>query len=199
VLNIFKDLNGFFDNQKQRLWQKNREIRELCGSTVAVIGCGSVGTECAKRFRAFGTKILGVDLYEPSDAVYDRYFNIENIKEALSLADVIVITLPLTEQTKGLFNADILDSCRKDAILVNISRGAVVDEKALCGYLDKGVISGAVLDVFENEPLAEDSPLWKYNNVIITPHNSFVSKKNTDRLFELCCSNLDAFLKGENK
>ena len=199
VLNLYKNANGFYENKKKHLWQKNRQIRELCGSTVCVVGCGSVGTECAKRFKAFGTRVIGVDLYKPSADTYDAYYDIKSIKDALSVSNVIVITLPLTQETKGLFNEEMLLSCRQGAVIVNISRGPVLDENALCDLIESGHIGGAVLDVFETEPLNENSRLWDYDNVIITPHNSFVSDKNNDRLFELCCNNLKGFLKEENK
>lgn len=196
VLSLYKHLNTFYENQKAHIWQKDRELRELCGETVAVVGCGSVGTECAKRFSAFGTKVIAVDITKPESEIYSEFYNINDIKKALGIADTVVLTIPLTDETRGMFNEKMFSHFKDGSVLVNISRGAVVNEKDLVKTLESGKISGAVLDVFENEPLAENSVLWEKKNVIITPHNSFVSSKNNARLFNLAYGNLKTSMKG---
>lgn len=196
VLNLYKHLNTFYENQKAHIWQKDRELRELCGETVAVVGCGSVGTECAKRFSAFGTKIVAVDITKPESEIYSEFYDIKDIEKALEISDVIVLTVPLTSETKGMFNCEMFSHFKDGSVLVNISRGAVVNEKDLINALESEKISGAVLDVFENEPLAENSELWDMENVVITPHNSFVSSKNNTRLFSLAYDNLKSSMKG---
>lgn len=196
VLNLYKHLNTFYENQKAHIWQKDRELRELCGETVAVVGCGSVGTECAKRFSAFGTKIVAVDITKPESEIFSEFYNINDIKKALGIADTVVLTIPLTDETRGMFNEEMFSHFKDGSVLVNISRGAVVNEKDLINALESEKISGAVLDVFENEPLAENSELWDMENVVITPHNSFVSSKNNTRLFNLAYDNLKTSMKG---
>lgn len=196
VLSLYKHLNTFYENQKAHIWQKDRELRELCGETVAVVGCGSVGTECAKRFSAFGTKIVAVDITKPESEIYSEFYNINDIKKALGIADTVVLTIPLTDETRGMFNGEMFSHFKDSSVLVNISRGAVVNEKGLVKALESGILSGAVLDVFENEPLAENSKLWDMENVVITPHNSFVSSKNNTRLFSLAYDNLKTSMKG---
>ena len=196
VLSLYKHLNTFYENQKAHIWQKDRELRELCGETVAVVGCGSVGTECAKRFSAFGTKIVAVDITKPESEIYSEFYNINDIKKALGIADTVVLTIPLTDETRGMFNEEMFSHFKDGSVLVNISRGAVVNEKDLINALESGILSGAVLDVFENEPLAENSELWDMENVVITPHNSFVSSKNNTRLFNLAYDNLKTSMKG---
>lgn len=193
VLSLFKNLNGFFEKQKNSQWIKNRNIRELCGSTVAVIGCGSVGAECAKRFKAFGARVIGVDILNNSNPYYDDFYLLSDIEIALNKADIVVLTLPLTDETKGMINNELFRKFKKNAILVNIARGAVVNENDLIDALKSGQLGGAVLDVFEEEPLPESSPLWMLDNVIITPHNSFVSPNNSKRLFDLTYKNLKSF------
>ena len=112
----------------------------------------------------------------------------------MSKADVIVLTLPLTEETKNFFN-DERFSCVKDgSILVNIARGAVVNEECLIDNLKNGKLGGAVLDVFCTEPLNEKNELWDMKNVIVTPHNSFVSSKNQERLFNVVYNNLKEYM-----
>lgn len=197
VLSLYKHTAQFLKNQKSHSWVKDRTVRELAGDTALIVGCGSVGTECAKRLRAFDMHILAADICRPTADCYDAYFPMERLSEALAAADVVVLTLPLTEDTRGMFCADLLRNCKTSAILVNLARGAVVCEADLTDALQNGTLGGAVLDVFETEPLSEESPLWDMENVLITPHNSFVSPKNNARLFQCIYENLKAFLESE--
>lgn len=199
VLELYKHFNSFIVNQKKHIWEKDRTVRELQGDTVCIVGCGSVGTECAKRFKAFGTTVIGADLVEPQSEYYDEYVPMDRLSEALAKADVVILTLPLTDETHGMFNKDMFARFKSGAVLVNIARGAVVNEEDLISALENEMLGGAVLDVFQNEPLPENSPLWDMDNVIITPHNSFVSPKNNGRLFELIMDNLKKYIdRGRN-
>ncbi|MCR4594335.1 MAG: hydroxyacid dehydrogenase [Clostridiales bacterium] len=197
ILNIYKGFNGFYDNQKKHIWDKNRKVRELEGSVAAIVGCGSIGNECAKRLRTFSVKLIGVDIVKPQADLYDEFVEVENIKKAFSEADIVILTLPLTDETRDMVNLDLLSCCKKDVLIVNLARGALINETDLITVLKNGLAGGAFLDVFEEEPLREDSPLWDMDNVIVTPHNSFVSDKNSDRFFKLAYENLKAFAKGE--
>ncbi len=193
VLQLLKNSRFFADNQKSGLWVKNRDVLELYGKRVCIVGCGSVGTECAKRFKAFGCDVYGVDLYPRDDDSYRVIYPLEDIKIALSSAFVTVLTLPLTAESHHIINSDILNSLPDGAIIVNIARGGVADTDALVDALRNGKLSGAVLDVFENEPLEQDNPLWGMQNVIITPHNSFVSDGNALRLADVITANLRGY------
>lgn len=188
VLQLYKQAAFFRENQRQHLWEKHRGLSELCGKQVLIVGCGSVGNECAKRFTAFGCRVTGVDLFPREDSLYDRILPLEQLDEALKTTDVVVLTLPLTEQTKHLFNEERFDSLKSSAVLVNIARGAIVDTEVLLRHIDH--IGGVVLDVFEEEPLTETSLLWDKENVILTPHNSFVGEGNSMRLKEIVLSHL---------
>ena len=188
VLQLYKQAAFFRENQRQHLWEKHRGLSELCGKQVLIVGCGSVGNECAKRFTAFGCRVTGVDLFPREDSLYDRILPLEQLDEALKTTDVVVLTLPLTEQTKHLINDERLGLLKPIAVLVNIARGAIVDTGALLRYIDN--LGGAVLDVFEEEPLPESSLLWDKENVILTPHNSFVGEGNSMRLKEIVLSHL---------
>ena len=189
VLQLYKQSHFFYENQKKRVWEKHRGLLELCGKTVCIVGCGSVGTECAKRFQAFGCKVLGVDLYPREDNAYKKIYSLSSLDEALSQANVVVLTLPLTEETRYMMNEQRFAKMKNGSVLVNIARGAVVEENALCQALDEKLL-GAVLDVFEMEPLAEDNVLWQKENVMITPHNSFVGDGNLERLYQVILGNL---------
>ena len=183
VLDIYKGMGQFREQQKRHEWIKNRNLRELAGSTVVIIGCGSVGTECAKRFKAFGCRVIGIDLILRDDECYDQIKGMAALDEELAKADVIVLTLPLTDETKDLINQRRLDLIQ--GILVNISRGAVVDQTALENW--NGI---AVLDVFSEEPLDTNSHFWDNSNMIITPHNSFVGTGNSERLTNVVLNGL---------
>ena len=191
VLQLYKQSRFFYQNQNISKWEKHRELLELYGKTVVIIGCGSVGTECAKRFSAFGCNVVGVDLYPREDKNYNRMVALDLLDTAISDADIVVLTLPLTDQTYHLIDEERLRKLKKNAILVNISRGAVIDTVALIECLPN--IGGAVLDVFEEEPLSQNNPLWNMENVIITPHNSFVGDENQVRLYNLILRNLNKY------
>ena len=190
VLQLYKQSRFFYENQKKSGWEKHRNVLELYGKTVCIVGCGNVGTECAKRFQACGCKVLGVDLYPREDIAYEKMYPLENLDEALSQADVVVLTLPLTDETRHMVNDGRFANMKDGSVLVNIARGAVVDEKALLKALDEKLL-GAVLDVFEEEPLSADNPSWKKENVILTPHNSFVGDGNSERLYWVIIENLE--------
>ena len=188
VLQLYKQAAFFRENQRQHLWEKHRGLSELCGKQVLIVGGGSVGNECAKRFAAFGCRVNGVDLLPRENSLYDNILPLEQLDEALKAADIIVLTLPLTEQTKHLINDERLGLLKLTAVLVNIARGAIVDTEALLRHINH--LGGAVLDVFEEEPLPESSPLWDKKNIILTPHNSFVGEGNLERLKKVVIANL---------
>lgn len=190
VLQLYKQSRFFYENQKKSVWEKHRGVLELYEKSVCVVGCGSVGNECAKRFCSFGCKVLGVDLYPREDALYEKMYELSKTDEALAQADVVVLTLPLTEETRRMMNAERFSKMKEGSVFVNIARGAIVDEQALIKALDEKLL-GAVLDVFEEEPLGEKSELWNLENVIITPHNSFVGENNAKRILEVVLANLN--------
>ena len=113
--------------------------------------------------------------------------------DVLSVSDIIVLTLPLTSETRNMMNCGRFAIMKKSAVLVNIARGALIDEEALIRALDGGLM-GAVLDVFWDEPLPQKSPLWEKENVIVTPHNSFVGEGNAERLWRVIYGNLESLL-----
>ena len=177
VLERYKQLSVFRQQQRDRQWKKLRELRELAGKTVVIIGCGDVGTECAKRFRAFGTYVVGVNRTIREEEGFDAVVGLEKLDEALRSADIAVVTIALSEETRGLVKARLL---KPEALLANVSRGATVDlTGAGCELL---------LDVFETEPLDAGSDLW--DRATVTPHNSFVGDGNSARLSALILKNL---------
>lgn len=185
VLQLYKRAEVFRRNQREHRWVKQRDLLELSGKTVLIVGCGNVGTGCAKRFAAFGCQVTGINTDGRANEACSRTVSMAFLDEELPQADVVVLTLPLMEQTRHLLDAKRMGLMKDGAVLVNVARGAIVDETALIQELPR--LGGAVLDVFEEEPLAEGSPLWDVENVIVTPHNSFVGDGNTERLWcDIC-------------
>ncbi|MEL7568504.1 MAG: NAD(P)-dependent oxidoreductase, partial [Clostridiaceae bacterium] len=181
ILEIYKKSRLFYKNQELHKWEKQRILFELTDKTAAIIGFGNVGLEIAKRLKAFGVNIISVDIRKIESDYVDESLLINDIDQALEKSEVVVLTLPLTDETRHIIHKDKLDIMKDNAVLINVARGGVIDEAALIEALNGGKFFGVALDVFEEEPLGE-SPLWSFENVIITPHNSFVSDKVNERL-----------------
>ena len=199
LLNIYKRARFFEHNQQQRRWQKARDLRELAGRTACIVGFGDVGREVAKRLRGFDVRIIGVDLLPAESPLADRVVGIDALTHVLPEADFVVLTVPLTPDTRHLVDDETIAVMKQDAVVVNVSRGAVVDEDALVRALGQGKFLGVALDVFENEPLDAGSELWGYERVLVTPHNSFVSDRTRERLVGLVVANLGAVLESSGR
>ncbi len=189
VLTLYKQQRFFSDKQKESVWEKHRGLLELAGKTVLIVGCGSVGQACAKRFSAFDCVVLGADVVTDEKAYFEKIYPMSGLYEALAKADIVVLTLPLIPETMHLMNVQAFDAMKEGSVLVNIARGGVVDTNALVSALEDKLY-GAVLDVFETEPLSADSPLWTMDHVILTPHNSFVGDGNAQRLADVIMENI---------
>lgn len=189
ILEIYKKSRVFYKNQEQHKWEKQRGLLELTDKTASIIGFGSVGMKIAKRLKVFGVNVISVDRQIREAGYVDEALLIDDLDHALKKSDIIILTLPLTDETRHLINKDKISIMKDNAVLINVSRGGIIDETALIESLKEDKFLGVALDVFEEEPLVE-SPLWDFENVIITPHNSFVSDKVSERLFELMVENL---------
>ncbi len=190
ILEIYKNSKYFYEKQKEHLWEKDRKLFELAGKNAVIIGTGSIGKEIAKRLKAFEVNIFAVDLYEISESYIDEYYSLEKLNEVLTKSDIVILTLPLSEKTKYMINKDNIKLMKQNSVLVNISRGSIINEKDLIGEIKKNKFLGVILDVFEKEPLDEKSELWDFDNVIVTPHNSFISEGNNERMFKVIKENL---------
>ena len=196
ILEICKNAQSFFRKQQEHTWGKDRSLLELTGKKVCIVGYGDVGHETAKRLAAFGTEITAVNRSRvEEDGVISRWLPLDRLNEALSETDIIILCIALTEETRGLLNADRMRLMKQGSILVNVARGALIDEKALTSCLKEGKLRGAALDVFETEPLSAESELWGMPEVIIGPHNSFVGDNVSERMFSLIYRNLEKMLK----
>lgn len=187
ILQLYKQSRFFAENQIQRKWEKHRGLLELSVKRVCILGCGDVGREIAKRLKAFGCHITGVNRTVRVLPDFDEILPLCKLSEAAD-CDIFVCCIALTEETRGMVNKEIFDRLRDGAVFVNVARGAVVNEADLIAWLQSG--GHAVLDVFEEEPLPESSPLWDMENVLLTPHNSFVGEGNRVRLWGTIKENL---------
>ena len=190
ILQLVKQSRFFYENQKQHIWEKSRTLGELAGKTAVIVGAGNIGSEVAKRLKAFDVTVVGIDITTDQRPYFDKIELLNNLDEQLKAADIVVLTLPLTDDTKGMFDKSKFDLMKNSCIFVNIARGQLVVENDLVDALNNKKISGAVLDVFETEPLEKTSPLWDMDNVIKTPHNSFVGVGNTERLSKIIFENI---------
>lgn len=190
VLEFYKKSSFFYENQREKIWKKNRQILELKGKTASVIGFGSNGKEIAKRLAAFDVNIIAVDVRRVECEYIREYLTIDSLKQVLSRSDLVILALPLTDETYHIIDEEELKCMKDDAVIINNARGSIINEKALIKEVEKGRFLGVGLDVFEDEPIIKTSKLWEFKNVSITPHNSFVSEKNDARLFELIVKNL---------
>lgn len=194
VLEHYKQ-GWFFKNEQDSCrWSKHRGLRELSGTRVAVIGAGNVGQEVAKRFHAMGCKTIGFDIHTNSTDGFDEMQLTSSLLELVDSMDIVVVTAPLLPSTKGLISRDVMLAMKNNSMLVNIARGGLIDQNAMIDVLSERKDLFVALDVFEEEPLSSESPLWKMENVAVSPHNSFVSNGNDERMFNVIYNNLKNFI-----
>lgn len=194
ILEHFKHFTSFNQSQHCQEWNKDRGIREINGTRAAIIGAGNIGQEVAKRLSAFGSTVTGYDVILGERAFFDSVHHINELSSEINGYDIVILTAPYTPETHHLISKEILLSMKKDAILVNIARGGLIDTQALIEALKSRPDLFAALDVFEEEPLSKNSPLWTLPNVAVSPHNSFVSNGNNARMFSVIYNNLKSFL-----
>lgn len=198
VLALTRRLHVALRNQLHRRWERRAAVGdEIRGKTMGILGLGHIGGEIAEKAAVFGMGVIGTKRTPVPVAYVDRVYPPEGLADVLRDADVLVIALPLTAQTRGLIGEGELRAMKRTALLINIGRGAIVQEAALLRALQEGWIAGAGLDVFEREPLPADSPLWGVDSVIITPHVSGTSPRYMDAAVPLLCENLRRYLDGE--
>lgn len=171
LVHVLWDFARLERQQAEGVWDKY-EVPSLAGRVMGLVGVGHIGSTVGARARDFGMRLLGVRRSGQPVPGFDEVVGTERRNEVLSRAEVVVVCLPLTAETRHLIGAEELRAMRSDAILVNVSRGGVVDDAALLRHLQDGGLRAAILDVFEEEPLPGDSEFWSLPNVLVTPHIS---------------------------
>jgi len=186
--------------QREHRWRFGAlsvDCREMAGLTVGIIGVGNIGLEVARKCKLLGMTVLGAKRHSIQNEWLDHCYAIDELDRLLEQADFVVLSLPLTDDSKQMIGRRELQAMKKSAILINIARGGVVDQQALIEALQSGEIAGAGLDVTDPEPLPPDNPLWDMPNVIITPHISAQSPQYMDRAIEVIGENLRRFIADE--
>ncbi|RAK67379.1 D-2-hydroxyacid dehydrogenase [Phenylobacterium kunshanense] len=196
VLDAFQDGAGRRAAQAARQWER-RPFREIEGSRWLILGFGAIGRGVAQRAKAFGAHVTAVRRSTAPDVLADAMAPPAAFLDLLPQADVVVLAAPATPETRHIANAEAFGRMKAGSVLVNVGRGALVDEPALLAALDAGVPAHAVLDVFETEPLPSDSPFWTHPRVTLTPHSSGITAGNVPRNDALFLENLRRYLAGE--
>ncbi|GAC1456642.1 MAG: D-2-hydroxyacid dehydrogenase [Ktedonobacteraceae bacterium] len=197
-------------------WAKDKEstdssIEELHGKTIGIVGYGSIGRQIAHLAQAYGMRILAMqrgnnhkdtgyqflNVGDPEGTLPERYYTFDQLHTMLQVCDVVVAAVPLTSETKAMFNAEAFQAMKDRAFFVNIARGDVCDEMALISALEQKQIAGAALDVFQQEPLPATSPLWDMPNVLMSPHDSGVTPHYNERAATIFEENLRCYLAGQ--
>ena len=195
ILNICHKFYAYRDNQKQSLWKDMGVETSLSGKRVLIIGAGNIGSSVAAKLSVFGTINIGIRRnIKDIPPCFSQMHTLDELDEQLPLADIVVACIPNSDYTYHLFDEKKFRLMKSDAIFVNVGRGALVVQEDLVKVLKSGHLKGAALDVTDPEPLPEDDPLWKIENVIITPHISGKSfghaQEITDSIYHICVENL---------
>jgi phosphoglycerate dehydrogenase-like enzyme len=183
---------------QETIWRSHPRPREIAGATLGLVGLGSIGREVAKRAAALGMRVIAVrenPTKEVPEGVKQVYAS-AHLQMVLEQSDYVVLAVPITASTQKLMNAERLSQMKPGACLINVGRGPLIDEAALAAALRNHQIGGAALDVFEQEPLPADSPLWDLENLLITPHTAGLTEKLWDRHYQLFTENLRRYLAG---
>jgi phosphoglycerate dehydrogenase-like enzyme len=184
---------------------------ELHGKTIGIVGYGSIGRQVARLSRAYGMNVLAMqrstnhkdtgfqfpDVGDPDGTLPKRYYTFDQLQDMLKECDIVVVVVPLTNDTQKMFNAEAFQAMKDSAFFVNIARGEICDEDALIAALEQKQIAGAALDVFSQEPLPSTSPLWKLPNALMSPHISGPTPHYNERATDIFIANLQLYLAGK--
>lgn len=194
LLNLERNTYKFYEAFKQHKWDMETSLDEVMDKKITILGMGKVGMEVAKRAKGFDMEVTGVNL-APVESVYlDHALTTDQMKEAVKACDYLVICMPLTDETHHMVDKEFLSGMKKSAVLMNVGRGPIVKTQDLVEALKQGNLRMAILDVLEEEPCPENSPLWELDNLIITPHIAGDRQKSyMPRMMRILCDNLNKY------
>lgn len=197
LLSLKRVLPFIYEQQRKKEWSQQTKLYELNGSTAIILGPGAIGSEVGRMLQAFDVYTIGVNRSGNSAPFMNETHKLENLKELLPKADIVISILPSTKETKYLLTYEDFKLMREDAIFMNFGRGDLVKTEDLIKALKEKQIAHAVLDVYEEEPLREDSKLWNLDNVTISPHISSRSSRYLERSFDIFKPSLRKWMNGE--
>lgn len=197
ILSMYRRFPQYWENQTRHVWKDMGSERCIRGKRILILGAGNIGSETAKRLKAFGAYVSGIRRTNNPSEFFDEVHLLDALDSELEKSDIVIGCMPNNNETIGLLDYDRLKRMKEDALLVNVGRGQLLVPGALEKVLAEGHLSGAVLDVASSEPLPEDNPLWNMENVMITPHISGPSfghcKETEDMIWDICLDNLRRF------
>lgn len=196
MLQTARSTKKLIENEAIGKWERNTPISEIHGKTIAILGAGAIGGEIARLASAFSMRILGVNSSRRAVPFIDEMFTLNELDSVLPQADFVVSVLPSTTETRRFLEDKYFSMMKNSAVFLNVGRGDLVAENVLIHALESGEIAHAILDVFEVEPLPQDHPFWKMENVTVTPHLSSRTKGYQPRALEIFQHNLHVFLHG---
>lgn len=195
ILMINRNVKKYLENMKVHEWKPLKQEFELYGATVGIVGVGSIGKEIAKRLQAFNVKVIGYRRHYELEPYFDEIFiGEEGLETLLKTSDYVILALPLNKESYHLINASRLQLMKKDAVLINIARGDIINQDDLIKALENNQLRAVSLDVVTPEPLPKDHQLWTFDNVYLTPHNSLYGPQISSRLKDLIIENLNNFI-----
>lgn len=196
ILYALKGFGAFARQQERREWRRFW-LDECEGKTLGIVGVGTIGTRLAQLAKVFDMRVIGTVTTPRDIPNVDAVYGTDDLDSVLAASDFVVVLVPLTDETQGMIGADALRAMKDGAWLINVARGEVVDEEAMIAALQSGRIGGAVLDVFEEEPLSASSPLWGLDNVLITPHVAGTTQHYMPRALNVFKDNYRAWTRGD--
>lgn len=198
MLSLSRNFPQIIRNQDKGIWER-WPAKLLYKEKVGILGIGAIGEEIARKCKAFGMTVFGIDIIQRKVDAVDYSYGPEDLLKVVQELDYFIIVVPSTLQTHKMVGEKVLSSMKPTAFLINIGRGEVIDESALIHALESGKIAGAALDVFSQEPLPKEHPLWKTKNLILTPHVGGTSTIYVDQVLSIFEENLLRFLRGERQ
>ena len=199
VLVLSRRLHVRVKNQMEKRWDRRARVLEIDGATIGLIGVGAIGEKTAEKSKGLNMRVLGLRRNPDRSSPYvDRMYGPDGLHDMLALSDWVVITAAMTAETLRMIGETEFKVMKESAYIINIARGGIIRESAMIKALREGWIAGAGLDVFEEEPLPADSPLWDMKNVVLTPHVAGASPKYLDRLTDIFVDNLVRYQAGES-
>lgn len=195
LLGYYRGLNQSVKNQEQKIWGQDAiHYDQLAGKNLLVVGTGHIGQQLSKSIRSLGVNTYGINTTGHPVEGFTETYSIKNLSKIVSEMDIVVGILPGTHETYHIFNSDIFEKMKKSAIFINVGRGDTVHTKELITALGEKHIAFAALDVFEEEPLPKESPLWDFENVLITPHISGLTVDFQNKFMKIFLANLKSYV-----
>ncbi|MFZ7102242.1 MAG: D-2-hydroxyacid dehydrogenase [Peptococcaceae bacterium] len=199
ILQDSRRLVSLLDLQRDKVWDRMIRVNELTDAKIVIVGAGAIGTEVARKAKAFDMNTIGVNRTGSRAANFDKMYKTEQLHDALSIADYVVVITPLTPETRHMFGEKEFRMMPEKCYFINIARGEVVQEDALLKALTNGWIRGAALDTFCEEPLPAEHALWNVRDLIITPHLAGRTPRYMERAVEIFKHNLQVYSSGQGK